>query len=137
MFVRSENGAICGVCKGLAQKLDVPVGLVRLGFVLSVICFGFGLGVYILLALALPRGDKLQKALEPKVLGVCAFYSKKLDIEVGLVRLLALILLVGFSLLTFIGYFVVYLMIPEDQRPRDEGKSSVSRNSPSVPPSTV
>lgn len=131
-WVRSEDGALFGVCKGMAKTLDMPVGVVRVLLILSIIFFGMGLGVYLLLAMALPRADKLNKAMEPRILGVCVHYSKKLEIEIGLMRFVALLLLIGFSILTLVGYFVAYLMLPDE-----EGKSSVSRNNPSVPPSTV
>ncbi len=37
---RSRNGIIFGVCRGLAKHLDVPVGVVRLLFVIGFFCTG-------------------------------------------------------------------------------------------------
>ncbi len=51
---RSRNGKIFGVCQGLADWRDLPVGMVRLIFVLLIFMAGLPLWVYFILALVLP-----------------------------------------------------------------------------------
>lgn len=116
-WVRAKDGAIFGVCKGLAHTLEIPVGLFRLAWLFSVLFLGAGAGIYILLAICLPREDKLAQALDPRLLGVCAKISKRTDLEVGIVRLLALCL--GFLSLgaTVVGYIVLYFILDEDRQP--------------------
>lgn len=130
-WLRSENGAIFGVCKGLAETLDISVGAVRLIWVASVLFLGLGLGIYILLALSLPRRDRLYQAYQPKLLGVCAYIAKRSKVEVGLVRLVALILLFASFGVTLLVYIVAYMLLPDGE------ESSASRSKPSVPPSTT
>jgi len=109
--------------------MDLPVGMTRVAWVLSLLCFGVGLWPYLLLAMSLPRRDKVEQAYDKRILGVCAALAKKTDIEVGLIRLIALIVLFASFGTTVVVYFIAYLMLPE------EGKSSASRSNPSVPPS--
>jgi len=52
-----EEGKIAGVCAGLAEYLELDVTLVRLVFViLTLASGGFGIVVYIILALVMPVG---------------------------------------------------------------------------------
>lgn len=129
-WVRAENGAIFGVCKGIAQSMEWPVGWTRLALVAAILFGGVGFGVYILLAIALPRRDRLDKAYNSKILGVCAHIAKKSNMEVGVVRFAALLLLIFSFGLTVLIYVIAYMLLPD-------AKSSDSRNKPSVPPSTT
>ena len=61
-WVRSQDGAIFGVCKGLARALDLSPGLMRLLWLFSVLFLGAGLWLYLILAVSLPREDKIDKA---------------------------------------------------------------------------
>ncbi|HAG91780.1 MAG TPA: hypothetical protein DCL41_07905 [Bdellovibrionales bacterium] len=130
-WVRADDGALFGVCKGLAQSMGISVGLTRLVLVLSVLCFGFGFGLYILLAIALPKKSEMDQAYNKRILGVCSYLAKNNQMDVGLVRFLALVLLFASFGFTFIAYVIAYMMLPEDE------KSSASRSNPSVPPSTT
>ncbi len=130
-WVRSEKGAIFGVCKGLAESMDFSVGLLRLLLIVAVLFGGFGVGLYILLAIALPRRDRVDRAYKSRILGVCAYIARRSNLEVGLVRFVALILLLASFGLTAVAYIVCYMMLPEEE------KSSASRSNPSVPPSTM
>jgi len=51
---RSRDGLVLGVCKGIAEWREFPVGLIRLGFILLVVCAGMAIWVYFILALILP-----------------------------------------------------------------------------------
>lgn len=112
-WVRAKDGMIAGVCKGMAKSLDLEVGWVRLVWLVSLVFFGVGLVPYVLLAVCLPREDKIEEALKPKFLGVCLRISKRTDIEVGLVRLLCLILFLSSFGLTLIGYIVLHFALDE------------------------
>ena len=55
---KSKNGIALGVCKGLAYKFNLNRNGLRTLFVLSALCFGLGIFVYIVLALIFPsRSD--------------------------------------------------------------------------------
>ena len=59
-WLRSPNGLIFGVCGGLARRLGISTGLVRLVTLVAFCCTGFfpmGL-IYCLLALILPAGPE-------------------------------------------------------------------------------
>jgi phage shock protein PspC (stress-responsive transcriptional regulator) len=114
-WTRSDKGVLAGVCRGLAEALDVDVVLVRLGWVLAFFLAGFGGLLYILLAFALPRQDKLDKAYDDKILGVCARIALKLNVEVGAVRLLALLTLALSGGGTVLAYLVLYFVLPNEK----------------------
>jgi phage shock protein PspC (stress-responsive transcriptional regulator) len=106
-WTRSMNGILAGVCQGLAERFTVDVMLVRLAWLFSVLFFGAGLGLYFILAVSLPRFDKVQKSSEAKLLGVCTRFAARFDLDVGLTR-------VGFCLLLFLSggtFFFVYLLL--------------------------
>jgi phage shock protein C len=48
---------IAGVAGGIAQRLGLNSGLVRVAWVVSVLFGGFGILVYLILWLALPKGS--------------------------------------------------------------------------------
>lgn len=50
-----ENKMISGVCAGLAKGCHIQPLWMRLGFVLSIILVGYGLGLYIILWILLPE----------------------------------------------------------------------------------
>ena len=106
-FYRSDDGAIAGVCKGLSEILDIDLGLLRLGFLISILFGGCGFFAYLALAFALPRKDRLSSAYEPKVLGVCSLLARKLDIDVGIIRFLAILS----PLWSLGGSILVYILI--------------------------
>lgn len=130
-WVRARDGAIFGVAKGLAHALEIPVGMFRLFWLFSILFFGAGAGLYLLLALSLPREDRVAEAREPWILGVCAKIAKRTEIEVGVVRFMAICLAIMSFGATIVGYFVLYFIMDE---PSDHHNSD---NKPSAPPSTT
>jgi phage shock protein PspC (stress-responsive transcriptional regulator) len=106
-WTRASNGILAGVCQALAERFAVDVMLVRLVWLFSVLFFGAGLGLYFILAVSLPRADKLQKSSEAKLLGVCTRFAARFDLDIGLTR-------AGFCLLLFLSggtFFFVYLLL--------------------------
>lgn len=122
-WTRSSTGILAGVCKGLAQRFDLDVLIVRLGLVLAVLFFGTGGLAYIIAALSLPREDKLENAYESRILGVCARFATRFDLDVGLTRMGFLTLLL-FSCGTMIAvYLILYFILPS----REECKKNKFR----------
>jgi phage shock protein PspC (stress-responsive transcriptional regulator) len=86
--------------------------VVRLLWVLAALCtFGFVLLLYICCVIALPREDRTEQAREKMVLGVCARIDARGDIEVGLARLIALVLLLSTGGAAIIGYIVLHFVL--------------------------
>lgn len=130
-WTRAQDGVFFGVCKGLARTFDVPVGMFRLIWILSVLFFGTGLLLYFMLAVSLPREDKTYQALDAWLLGVCSKVSLRTDLEVGVVRFLALCLAFLSLGASVVGYIVLYFVL-------DEKKSAQSSaNKPATPPATT
>lgn len=111
-LLRSADGIIGGVCSGLAKPFEIESGILRILFIGSTLLFGTGVGFYILLWIALPREDRAAKAYDSRVFGVCASLAKKLNMEVGLVRFLALISIFVSLGTTVIIYVLLYFILP-------------------------
>jgi phage shock protein PspC (stress-responsive transcriptional regulator) len=129
-WVRAKDGAIFGVCKGLAKTLDLPVGIVRLCWLLSVLFLCVGAGIYILLAITLPREDKIVEAQEPWILGVCTKIAQRTEIEVGAVRFLAMAMAIMSGGGVLLAYLILYFVL-------DDKKIQSSDAKPATPPSTT
>lgn len=129
-WVRAKDGAIFGVCKGLARTLEIPVGVFRLIWILSILFFGAGFWLYFILAISLPREDKIVEALDPWLLGVCSKIALRTDVEVGIIRFLTIVLSLLSMGATIVGYIVLYFVM-------DETKPQSSDNNPSIPRSTT
>lgn len=129
-WVRSKDGMIAGVCKGLAQSLEIPVGLFRALWIASILFFGVGVGFYLLLAISLPREDRLVESLNARFLGVCALISKKTLVEVGVIRFLTICLALLSMGTTVLGYVILYFVL-------DNSKNHASDNKPATPPATT
>lgn len=54
-LTRSNNKMIVGVCAGLAEYLDIDPTIVRIVWVLMVLFAGFGILLYIILWLIMPK----------------------------------------------------------------------------------
>gem|GEM_PF-2204811 len=119
-FTRSStDSVIAGVCGGLAKKFSMESWLVRVGLTISVVFFGVGLLVYIILAFSLAKDTEITKSYSSKVLGVCLRLAQKYNWEVGIVRtifasclLLSLIPSFGTTLLI---YFIMHFFLPAHQ----------------------
>lgn len=112
-WVRSPEGILGGVCRGLAEQFGVDVWLVRLLWLFSMFFLGVGFLVYIAFWICLPRRDRLDTANEKMLLGVCARIGRRGDVETGVARLLA-VFLIGTSLgAVVVGYILLYFLLPE------------------------
>ncbi len=125
-FTRAPNGIIAGVCQGVADSFGIDVLMVRIAWILSFFIAGFGGLLYIGLALTLPRKDKLEKAYEDKVLGVCARLAIRTDLEVGVVRFFSLILLCLSLGGTALAYLALYFVLPLNKNGSSKNVNTVS-----------
>lgn len=113
-WVRSPDGIIAGVCEGLGKQLDVNPWVLRTAWLATVLFFGTGLLFYLIMAYALPRSDKLAGANSKRYLGVCSKLSRKVGMDIGLVRALTVILALFSFGATMVGYVILYFVLPED-----------------------
>ncbi len=114
-WVRSNDGWLAGVCRGLGERLGIEPWILRACLVIAIFWFGTGILFYLVLALCLPREDKLELGLQRRLLGVCSELAKRYNFEVGLVRVGAVFLAIcsfGFSIF---GYFVIYILLPKNK----------------------
>lgn len=114
---RSRDGMIAGVAAGLADELGFEPWIIRLFFVALTVLGGYGLFIYIALALSLPAEHKLENANRPLFLGVCKRLAIRADIELGLMRTIwSLMLLHSCGAAIFI-YVAAYFLMPKMEKP--------------------
>lgn len=114
-WVRSDKGWVAGVCRGLAERFDLnPMG-VRALWLVSILFFGFGFLFYFICALCLPVEGHEQSVQEPKFLGVCYRIAKKFDLDVGLLRILTVVIALGSVGTTMIAYVIIHFLIPKSE----------------------
>jgi len=114
VWVRASDGTVAGVCKGLARLLGIEAWIVRLLWLLVVLAFGTGILFYLLAVICLPREDRVVDSEQRKIMGVCLRISRTTNVEVGLVRLIALSSLLLSAGMTLVVYFVLYFVLPSD-----------------------
>jgi phage shock protein C len=105
---RGTHGILAGVCYGFAKRFQIDITLVRLAWVFSVLCFGVGLGLYLILAVSLPREDKLNEAYSPRIMGVCSRFARRFDLDLGLTRAVFFRFFFFFICKNFLAYIKIY-----------------------------
>ncbi len=110
-WTRSEDGWLAGVCEGLAQQFEINPNVLRLLWIASLLVFGFGFLLYFIFAFCLPVEGKEEEAYKPKVLGVCMRLSEKLDIDIGLVRVLTVMVALGSFGVTVVFYLLLHFLL--------------------------
>ena len=116
-FTRSSEGILSGVCHGIATRYAVDPWAVRLLWLASVFALGTGALAYIVLAICLPRADRLLEHGEKRVLGVCIALSQKTGLDLGLLR--AGVLFGGFATggVVFVAYGILHLILSQWNTP--------------------
>lgn len=114
-WVRGTKGWFFGVCDGLSKTLGLEPWILRVIFFLAFYLFGSGLAIYLILAISLPRQDKLNKALDRKILGVCVRIAKVSQIEIGIVRTAFVALGFGTLGIAFLVYLALYFVYPKEK----------------------
>ena len=123
-WVRARDGAVAGVCKGLGQALGIETWILRVILIIGVLWFGSGILLYLILAVCLPRVDKLDQALDGKLLGVCARIAKRYRIEVGLVRTGFVLLALATFGVAILGYGLCYFFVPQAEESASRSKGA-------------
>lgn len=59
-LMRSNHGMIAGVCAGIANYFGVDPTIVRVLYVLMVLCAGFGIILYLILWIVMPKQGSVQ-----------------------------------------------------------------------------
>lgn len=55
LYRNPHDKRIAGVCSGIAEYLNVDVTVVRILFLIALLCFGTGLGIYLIVWLLAPE----------------------------------------------------------------------------------
>ena len=112
-WVKRNDGWFCGVFEGLGYRTNLNPNLFRAIWLLSLFLFGSGFLFYFLLVMIIPHEDEIRSYEMPKFLGVCYNISKRLDMELSIVRLLT----VGTFFLSggtvFLVYLALWLLLPK------------------------
>ena len=111
-WVRSDHGWISGVCSGLAPNLGLSPLSLRILWLCSIFMFGVGLVMYVVCWLCLPARSKAERSDESKVLGGCLQISRRLGIEVGLIRCILIICFPLSISATVIIYIAASILLP-------------------------
>ncbi|MCX8478621.1 MAG: PspC domain-containing protein [Chitinophagales bacterium] len=53
--ITKKSGKLFGVCEGMGDYFTIDPTIIRILFLVGVICFGSGLLLYIILAIAMPK----------------------------------------------------------------------------------
>jgi phage shock protein PspC (stress-responsive transcriptional regulator) len=114
--VRSNDSVIAGVASGLAKRFGVDPWVVRLLWIAGLLFFGTGVLLYLIMAVCLPREDKVNNSVEPKVLGVCLRLADHFNIDVGLVRVATVLVAIASLGATILAYLILYFVMPEYHR---------------------
>lgn len=113
-WLRSTDGYLAGVCEGLGRSFGIDPWLVRIGLVISIFAFGTGALLYLILAICLPREDRVEAAERKKLLGVCRRLAQHTGLEVGVVRVLTVMLALASMGVTVVGYLVLHFVMPSE-----------------------
>ena len=113
---RSVNGWFLGVCEGLGDSFDLNPNLLRALLLLSILAFGTGIFLYLILGFTLPREDEISEYKEERFLGVCKRISISSDIEIGLVRVITVFSFFASAGTTLLLYIILNFALPKKNR---------------------
>ncbi len=122
-FERDPNGKIGGVAAGLAHRLDLSVFWLRLLWFLSIpISAGFSIGLYLMLWISLPKARINNDASRRVILGVCERISLRYNLDLGMIRFIALLSLLVSAFSSSILYFLLHWAMPIRETPKLVGR---------------
>lgn len=113
-WTRSQDGWIAGVCQGLGERFDINPNVIRLMWVASILFLGFGVFAYLVFTFCLPVEGHEDEGHEPKILGVCYRLAKKMDIDLGLLRVLVVLISISSLGTAILAYIILHFLIPAD-----------------------
>lgn len=61
LALNNEKAYFLGVCRGVADYLDIDPFLIRFIFAIMAIYFGFGLSLYIILYICMPNPHEVER----------------------------------------------------------------------------
>lgn len=125
-WTRTKTGLIAGVCEGIARRLGLETWLIRFVLVMSILIFGTGILVYVVLALCLPREDRIENAYKRMVLGVCVRLSCKLNLEIGIVRSAFAFIMISSFGVAIVAYIALYFLMPDNDKVLPTGQDHSS-----------
>lgn len=112
LWVKSPYGPIAGVCQGLGHSFNVDPWVLRILFIVGGLFFPKTILIYLLLALMLPRMDRLTEYERKKMLGVCLHISHATGLELPLVRMAAVVSALASFGLSLLVYLALYFLLP-------------------------
>jgi phage shock protein PspC (stress-responsive transcriptional regulator) len=107
-ITRSDDGWIAGVCDGIAKATDMPLGLVRGLFVVFIFIGFVSPFLYLMAWIALPKESDPTLGQRSMLLGVCLNISRRVDLDVGVVRIISVLLALFGSIVTGLVYLILY-----------------------------
>lgn len=113
LWVRSKTGIIAGVCEGIARRLLIEPWMIRFFLVMSIFFLGTGLLAYAILAICLPREDRVPSAYTKMILGVCVRISRRFAVEIGVVRTAFAFITISTAGSALIAYIALYFLMPD------------------------
>lgn len=78
-----DDKKIAGVCSGVAHYFNVDVTLIRIAFLIALVCYGTGIGLYLILWIALPEAMTVPQKLEMRGIPVTAENIRKYSSAFG------------------------------------------------------
>jgi phage shock protein C len=112
-WTRSASGPLAGVCRGLAQRFELDVTLVRLGLIIVTLLWGFGVLFYLCCWIGFPREDRWAVAhSEGSFMGVCLRFARRFQFDVGLVRATTVGLFFATGGTLLFVYVILYFVLP-------------------------
>ena len=112
---RSPKDAIlAGVCSGLAKSFGMEVWLMRFLWVIGICFLGISVLAYVVLAICLPREDRIPESQHKMIFGVCARLAKLAQIDVALARVIAVLLFLLSGGTAIVAYVILYFVVPSN-----------------------
>lgn len=113
----SDDKVLAGVSSGLARQLGIDPWVLRLIWVLaSFATFGGAALLYIVCVICFPLDSRIDEARQKMILGVCSRVEQRGDMEVGLARFLACMLLLATGGAALIGYIVLHFVLSQQTK---------------------
>ena len=111
-WTRSRNGMVAGVFEGIGRLYGINPIVLRLLWICSVCFLGFGLLLYVVLAVLMPVEGKELDYQKPMILGVCERVARTWNHDLVMIRILffGAFLISGGTM--FLVYLILHFVIP-------------------------
>lgn len=114
-WVRSRNGLVAGVFEGIGKLYGINPIVLRLLWICSVLFAGFGVLLYVVLAVLMPLEGREREYQKPMILGVCDRIARNWGHDLVMVRVLffGAFLISGGTM--FIVYLIMHFLMPHQK----------------------